>query len=276
MKKVQVHGASLATLDQGSGPPILLVHAFPLDHSMWDAQIAALASRYRVIAPDLRGFGQSEVSEGTVTMEQFADDMAGLLDGLGVTAPVVYCGLSMGGYIGWQFYRKYPSRVRAMILCDTRAIADTPEIRTTRKETIDSVLREGPEPVAQSMIPKLLTPSTLVSHPELAAGVHRVIVANDPRGIAAAARGMCERPDCTDLLPVIRCPCLIVVGKFDAISTLEEMWSIAAKIPGAKLVTIAGAAHLTPVEQPAYTTAAIESFLASLESVTQSGKPSGS
>jgi pimeloyl-ACP methyl ester carboxylesterase len=266
----------LATLDQGSGRPILLVHAFPLDHSMWDAQFAALASRYRVIAPDLRGFGQSEVSEGTVTMEQFADDMADLLDELGVTEPVVYCGLSMGGYIGWQFYRKYRSRVRAMILCDTRAIADTPEIRAGRVETIDRTLREGPEPLAQSMIPKLLTPSTIVSHPEMAAAVHRMIVANDSRGLVAAARGMCERPDSTGLLSDIRCPCLIVVGKFDAISTLEEMRSIAAKIPDAKLVTIAGAAHLTPVEQPAQTTAAIETFLESVESVTQSGKPSGS
>ncbi len=204
MKKVPVHGADLATVDQGSGPPVLLVHAFPLDHSMWDAQIAALASRHRVIAPDLRGFGQSPVSEGTVTMEQFADDLAGLLDGLGVSEPVVYCGLSMGGYIGWQFYRKHPARVRAMILCDTRAVADTPEARAARIEMIDRVLREGPEPVAQTMIPKLLAGSTLGTHPEVAASVHRMIVANDPRGIAAAARGMFERPDATELLSEIR------------------------------------------------------------------------
>jgi pimeloyl-ACP methyl ester carboxylesterase len=264
MKKVPVSGADLATVDQGSGPPVLLVHAFPLDHSMWDAQIAALASRHRVIAPDLRGFGQSSVSDGTVTMEQFADDLAGLLDGMGVSEPVVFCGLSMGGYIGWQFYRKHAGRVRAMILCDTRAVADTPEARAARVEMIGRVLHEGPEPVAQTMIPKLLASSTIASHPEIVANVHRMIVANDPRGIAAAARGICERSDATALLPEIRCPCLVVVGKFDAISTIEEMRSIAVKIPGAKLVTIAGAGHLTPVEQPAQTTAAIEAFLASL------------
>jgi pimeloyl-ACP methyl ester carboxylesterase len=95
---------------------------------MWDAQISALAAQHRVIAPDLRGFGRSEVTDGTVTMEQFADDLAGLLDALGVAEPVVYCGLSMGGYIGWQFYRKYASRLRGMILCDTRAIADSPAV----------------------------------------------------------------------------------------------------------------------------------------------------
>jgi len=267
MKTLLVHGANLATVDQGRGRPVLLVHAFPLDHSMWDAQVAALASRWRMIAPDLRGFGESQVSEGTVTMEQFADDLAGLLDELGIDEPVVFCGLSMGGYIGWQFYRKYASRVRAMILCDTRAVADTPEARAGRKDMIDRVLREGPEPVAQAMIPKLLAASTIASHPEMAAGVHRVIVSNDPQGIAAALRGMRDRPDATDLLSQIRCPCLVLVGKFDAISTLEEMRSIAAKIPDAKLVTIAGAGHLTPLEQPAQTTAAMEAFLIGLTGV---------
>jgi pimeloyl-ACP methyl ester carboxylesterase len=264
MKSLLVNGANLATVDRGSGRPVVLVHAFPLDHSMWDAQAAALASGWRVIAPDLRGFGESQVSEGTVTMEQFADDLAGLLDALGIDEPVVFCGLSMGGYVGWQFYRKYASRVRAMILCDTRAVADTPEARAGRKDMIDRVLRDGPEPVAQAMTPKLLAASTVASRPELVAAVHRMIVANDPQGIAAALRGMRDRPDATELLTRIRCPCLILVGKFDAISTLEEMRSIAAKIPGAKLVTIAGAGHLTPLEQPVQTTSAIETFLAGL------------
>jgi len=264
MKTFQVRGVSLATVDRGKGRPVLLVHAFPLDHSMWDAQIAALAQRHRVIAPDLRGFGRSEVTDGTVTMEQFADDLAGLLDEMGVAEPIVYCGVSMGGYIGWQFYRKYASRLRGMILCDTRAIADTPEVRASRKEMIDRVLADGPEPIAQTMIPKLLSAPTIASHPETVAGVHRMILANDRRGIAAAIRGMRDRPDCTPLLAEIHCPCLVVVGKLDAISTLEEMRSIAAKIPEAKLVTIAGAGHLTPVEQPAQTTAALEAFLARL------------
>jgi len=171
----------------------------------------------------------------------------------------------MGGYIGWQFYRKYSSRVRAMILCDTRAVTDTPQARAARQDMIERVLRDGPEPIAQALIPKLLAASTVASRPEVAAGVHRMIVSNDPQGIAAALRGMCERSDATDLLPQIRCPCLVLVGKFDAISTLEEMRSIATKIPDVKLVTIPGAGHLTPFEQPSHTTAAIETFLAGLE-----------
>jgi 3-oxoadipate enol-lactonase len=264
MKTALVNGVSMATVDQGNGRPILLVHAFPLDHSMWAAQIASLAARHRVIAPDLRGFGRSGVTQGTVTMEQFADDLAGLLDALEVAEPVVYCGLSMGGYIGWEFYRKHASRLAGMVLCDTRAVADTPEVRKSRLGMVARVLAEGPEPVAQAMIPKLLTASTIASRPDVVSAVHRMILANDPQGIAAANRGMSERPDSSSLLPDIRCPCLVVVGKLDAISTLEEMRVIAAKIPGARLVTIAGAGHLTPVEQPAQTTAAIESFVSSL------------
>ena len=105
MKTLEVNGIELATLDRGSGPPVLLVHGFPLDHTMWDAQVEALSEQYRVIAPDLRGFGRSGVTEGKVTMEQFADDLAGLLDGLEVAGPVVFCGLSMGGYVAWEFWR---------------------------------------------------------------------------------------------------------------------------------------------------------------------------
>lgn len=264
MKTILVHGVSLATVDQGKGPPILLVHGFPLDHSMWNAQIAALSAHWRVIAPDLRGFGHSEVTPGTVTMEQLADDLTGLLDALGVTEPIVYCGLSMGGYIGWEFFRKHGSRLRGMILCDTRAVADSPETRAARQQSIARLMSDGAEPVAQSMIPKLLTGSTLASHPALVSAVHRMIVANNPQGLAAAQRGMAERPDSTALLSEIRCPCLVVVGKLDTISTLEEMRAIASKIPNVRLVTIAGAGHLTPMEQPFHTTSAIEEFLESL------------
>ena len=106
--------------------PLLLVHGFPLDHTMWAAQIEAISSRCRVIAPDLRGFGRSPPAGERTTMEQFADDLAGLLDAIGISEPVVYCGLSMGGYIGWQFWRKHANRLRGLILCDTRATADSP------------------------------------------------------------------------------------------------------------------------------------------------------
>jgi pimeloyl-ACP methyl ester carboxylesterase len=269
MKTLTVNGVRLATVDRGSGPPVLLVHGFPLDHSMWEGQIEALSGRFRVIAPDLRGFGQSGERclpsfPDTITMDQFADDLAALVDALGVGGPVVLCGLSMGGYIAFAFCRKYPARLRGLILCDTRAAADAPEAAAGRLETAERVLREGPGFVADSMLPKLLAPDTLAGRPEIVAAVRKVILATDPRGIAAALRGMRERPDSTPLLAQIACPTLVVVGQEDGLSPPETMQALARQIPNSRFVTIPGAGHLSPVEQPAATTAAITGFLDSL------------
>ena len=264
MKTLEVNGVELATVDSGAGVPVVLVHGFPLDHTMWDAQREALSRVYRVIAPDLRGFGRSGVTEGTVTMEQFADDLAALLDGLGVDEPVVLCGLSMGGYVAWQFWRKYAPRVRALVLCDTRAAADTPEAARGRLETADRVLREGPAPLVEAMIPKLLPESSRKKNPHVADSLRRVILAADPRGIAAAARGMAERPDVTALLGQIRCPTLVLVGRLDRISTPDQMRAIADAIADARFVPIAEAGHVSPMENPDAVSAAMLEFLAEI------------
>lgn len=265
MKTLEVNGVELAVEDRGSGPVLLLVHGFPLDHTMWNAQIEALSDRCRVIAPDLRGFGRSGVTDGTVTMEQFADDMAGLIDALEIAAPIVFCGLSMGGYVAWQFWKKYTQRVRGLILCDTRAIADTPEVAAGRRETAERVVRQGPESLADTMMPKLLAEAALAANPRMAQSLRRMILSADAKGIAAAARGMAERPDVTSMLGGIHCPTLVVVGRFDAISTPSEMRSIADAIPDAHLVEIAGAGHMSPMENPAGVNAAIMEFLAGLK-----------
>ena len=271
MKTPPVNGSRLAGVDRGSGPPVLFVHGFPLDHSMWDAQIEALSGRYRVIAPDLRGFGQSVFPVGqpspavpghtwpgtaaphTVTMDQFADDLAGLLDSLGVAERVVLCGLSMGGYVAFAFCRKHAARLRGLVLCDTRAEADTPEAAAARLETADRVLRDGPGPLADAMLPKLLAPSTLTGRPEIVARVRGVILGNDPRGIAAALRGMAQRPDSTPLL---------LVGQEDGLSTAASMQALAHQIPDSQFVVIPDAGHLAPLEQPSEATTAIRTFLA--------------
>jgi 3-oxoadipate enol-lactonase len=227
MKTQTVNGAELAYVDAGAGRPVVLVHGFPLDHSMWNAQIDALSGDYRVIAPDLRGFGRSGVSEGTVTMQQFADDLAGLLRALEVDEPVVLCGLSMGGYVAWQFWRRHGRRLGGLILCDTRAVSDTPEAAASRREMAEQVLREGPEPLVAQMMPKLFAPSTAKDQPELVESLRRVMLQTDPRGIAAAARGMAERPEMVSQLHRIACPVLVIVGELDAISTVDEMRAIA-------------------------------------------------
>jgi pimeloyl-ACP methyl ester carboxylesterase len=263
-KRLNVRGTELATVDQGSGTPILLIHGFPFDHAMWDEQIGALSARYRVVAPDLRGFGQSGVTEGKVTMEAFADDLAALLDALGIDQPIVFCGLSMGGYVAWQFWRKYGRRVRGLIVCDTRAVADTPEAAEARRTTADRVLREGPGVLLDTMIPKLFAESTRKHNPEAVEAVRRMVLAADAQGIAAAARGMAQRPNVTAMLARIDCPTLVLVGEFDAISPLAEMQSLAEAIPHARLVRIAAAGHLAPLENAREANAAMLEFLAQL------------
>jgi 3-oxoadipate enol-lactonase len=261
MKKLDINGIELATVDQGSGTVLLLVHGFPFDHTMWDEQIGPLSQGCRVVAPDLRGFGQSGVTEGKVTMEQFADDLAALLDALEVAEPVVFCGLSMGGYVAWQFWRKYAQRVRGLILCDTRAAADTPEAAKGRLSTAERVLREGPDVLLETMIPKLFAESTRKSNPRVVESVRRVVLATSVQGIAAAARGMAERPPMTGMLGRIECPTLVLVGELDVISPPDEMRCLAEAIRGARLVQIAGGAHLAPLENPRQANAAILAFL---------------
>ena len=264
MKTHTVNGIELALADQGTGLPVVLVHGFPLDHTMWNAQIDPIGRHYRMIAPDLRGFGQSGVTDATVTMEQFADDLAALLNALGLNEPIVLCGLSMGGYVAMQFQRKYHRRLRGLILCDTRAASDTPEMAAARHEMANRVLANGPAPLVEGMMPRLFAEATVKNRPEVVDRLRGVMLRTDPRGIAAAARGMAKRPDVTRLLGEITCPTLVVVGQLDAISTADEMHTIARAIPGAHFVEIAGSGHMSPMENPAEFNAAVLEFLNSL------------
>jgi pimeloyl-ACP methyl ester carboxylesterase len=158
MPKVRVSEIELNVVERGNGTPLVLVHGFPLDHSMWRGQLEGLADICRVIAPDLRGFGQSSVTPGKIAMEQYADDMAALLDALGISQPVVFCGLSMGGYVAWQFALRHRARLAKLVLCDTRSIADSAEAAAGRQKTAERVLAEGPQVVAEAMLPKLFAP----------------------------------------------------------------------------------------------------------------------
>ena len=264
MKTQTVNGIDLSFVDRGTGRPVVLVHGFPLDHTMWNAQIDALSKDYRPIVPDLRGFGQSGITHGTVTMQRLADDLAGLLDGLGVSEPVAICGLSMGGYVALQFWQRHAPRLAGLILCDTRAVTDSPDMAAARLEMADRVLREGPAPLVDGMMPKLFARATAEDRPELVDSLRRVMIGTDPKGIAAAARGMARRPDMVSSLGRIDCPTMIIVGEHDAISTLDEMREIARAIPRARFVEIAGSGHMSPMERPAEVNAALLEFLGQL------------
>lgn len=264
MKRISVNGIELAVQDEGGGTPILLVHGFPLSHAMWRFQIEALSADYRVIAPDLRGFGKSDVTEGTVTMEQHADDLAALLVELEINEPVVFCGLSMGGYIAWQFQKKYGEQLRALILCDTRAIADTPDGIENRRRLAKMVIENGSAAVASAMLPNLFSPVTGSHNQSVIDELKQSICETSPQGIAAASLGMAERPDVTSELADIETPTLLIVGEDDGISPPAEMQSIADAMPDARLITITEAGHMSPLENPEPVNAAILEFLKSV------------
>jgi 3-oxoadipate enol-lactonase len=272
VKRIKLSGIELAMVDKGAGPVVLLVHAFPLDHRMWDAQIEALAASFRVLAPDLRGFGRSDVTGGRVGIPLFADDLAAALDALGIVTPVALAGLSLGGYVALAFWQAYAHRLRALVLCDTRAAADPPEVAAARAATADRVLTDGAEFLAQAMLPRLFSPQTVAGRPEIVESIRGNILSHDPRGIAAAARGMAVRADMTASLARIRCPTLVIVGRDDAISPPGEMRAIADAIPAAHFQEIADAGHLSAVEQPDRVSRAMVDFLSNAEGESRCGR----
>lgn len=194
-------------------------------------------------------------------MGQYATDIAELLAASGVTKPVILCGFSMGGYILWQFMRQFPERVKAIVLCDTRAIADTAEARQGRLRTADEVMKSGVEPIITSMLPKLLSAATRNSRPEIVEKVTAVMRSCSPAAIAASLRGMADRPDVTTELVSFTQSALVLVGAEDAINAPAEMRGIAEKLPHAEFVEIPGAGHMTTLENPEAVNAALLDFI---------------
>jgi pimeloyl-ACP methyl ester carboxylesterase len=273
LRKTPISNGALNVHDAGHGAPILFVHGFPLDHTMWRAQLDVFSQSHRVIAPDLRGFGQSAAAgpqAGTIdavrplTMEGHADDLADLLDALEVHVPIVYCALSMGGYVGWQFLRKYPERVRALIQCDTRSSADNDMAAEVRRKMAAQVMDRGSTMVAEQMPTKLFAPETMTDRLPVVEEVKRMILNTPAATIAAAQLGMAERPEMGDWLKTIRVPTLLVCGEHDALTTVEMMQADAARIPGSRLVIIPRAGHMAPMECPDAVNAAMREFLAGL------------
>lgn len=261
MPLINLGDITLNVVERGSGPVLLLVHGFPLDHQMWRHQLDGLASEYRVIAPDLRGFGQSTVTPGVVTMQRFANDLAALLDELQVREPITLCGLSMGGYIAWQFAQQHRQRLAKLVLCDTRAAADTAEAAKARLENAQKVLAEGPQAIVDGMIAKLFAPQTASQQPDLVKGQREIMLGTKPEGIAAALRGMAEREDFSGRLAEFDLPTLVICGEHDAIASPAEMRSIATGLPRATFALIAEAGHMAPLEQPTAVNQALQAFM---------------
>ncbi|HJR16631.1 MAG TPA: alpha/beta fold hydrolase [Gemmatimonadales bacterium] len=263
VQRVTVNGVNLAVEVRGEGPAILFIHGYPLDRTIWRAQIDALEGFQR-IAPDLRGMGQSDAPDLGYSMSIYAADLAALLDVLGIDE-VVLCGLSMGGYVALEFLRQRRSRVRGLILMDTRAEADTPEIRRTRDAAAATAKERGAAAIADAMLPKVLAAATLGRRPEMAESLRTLMARIPVPGIVGALAAMRDREGSEALLETLAAiPTLVVVGEADSLTTPAQARVMAAAIPGARLEIIPGAGHLPPIEQPEATTKRLREFLLSI------------
>jgi pimeloyl-ACP methyl ester carboxylesterase len=258
---LEIQGNKFYVVHEGDGPPLVFLHGFPLSHGMWKYQRAEFKATHRVIIPDLRGFGKSIAAADPMSLDDYADDLAAILDRLHVGKPVVLCGLSMGGYIAFRFVERHSDRLRALILCDTKAVADSREATANRTAMADRVLTEGPRIAVEAMLPRLFDAEAKNREPALIDEIRDGILASSSRTIAAAQRAMAIRPDSTPLLRQIAVPTLVLVGEHDVLSPPAEMQALASEIPGSEFVVIPHAGHLAPLEQPAAVNAAIQAFL---------------
>jgi 3-oxoadipate enol-lactonase len=233
----------------GNGPPVVLLHPFPANHDLWKPAAQAVVSRYRVILPDLRGHGDSGIGEGPATMEKHAADIAQVLDHEGI-GRATFVGVSIGGYVLFEFWRKYRSRVEALMLCNTKAQADTPEARAGRLQAALDVMERGTEPFFESMLPKLLGRTTYNTRPDLVEGALRMMQKMSPEDVAMVQRGMAARQDSVEMLKAINVPTLIVTGDEDILTGVAEAELMRQNIPGCQMKIVAKAGHYSPWEQP--------------------------
>ena len=253
---------ALAYDEAGSGAPLLLIHGWPHDRRLWAGQLGGLASYARVLAPDLRGVGGSTV-RGPYTIDQYADDLADFLTSLGIARAVV-CGLSMGGYIAFAMLRRHRERIRGLILADTRATADTDEVRANRARLIALIEQEGMTALANRQLQSSVARATLERQPQLLESVRRMMASVPAEGAIGALRAMAERPDSTLLLGTIDVPTLVVGGAEDSVTPPDVLRSMAASIPKSRVEILEQAGHLSPLERSAAFNHVASEFLGAL------------
>ena len=265
MPTADVNGIDIAFQEKGpwgSAPaPLVLLHGFPLDARVWEAQLSGLSDRFHVLAVDLPGFGQSK-SDKPFSIESQADAVHAMLEKLGLL-PVVLGGLSMGGYVSLAYAKKYPTDLKGLVLVDTKAEADTPQAREGRDKMVELVRQKGSPAVAEQMMPKMIAAGAEASKPELAKRLRGIMDACPPKTIEHALLAMRDRPDFSWHLASIPVPTLIVVGEADAITPPAMAESMKREIPRATLSVIRGAGHMSPMEQPDQVNEAMRKFLSS-------------
>lgn len=249
MKHLHSSDSEIAYEILGSGPPIVLLHPFPANHELWLPASKALQSRYQLILPDLRGHGDSGVGQGPATMSKHAADLAHILGEENVDH-AIFVGVSIGGYVLFEFWRRHPGRMQALILCNTKAQADTAEARAGRLQSAADVLERGTEPFFETMAGKLLGATTRTTRPDLVHGALRMMRKMSPGDVALVQRGMAERPDSIETLKTINVPALIITGDEDTATGIPEAELIKRHIGGSEMKVVAKAGHYSPWEQP--------------------------
>lgn len=244
----------------GQGPPVVLVHGYPLSGRLWDGVVRELEAEYRLIVPDLRGMGRSEAT-AAASMDDYAADLVAVLAAADEERPVVLVGMSMGGYVALAFCRRYPERVRGLVLVDSRAGADSVEAAEGRNRTAEKVLREGSAAVAEEMVGKLFAPGAPA---DLTARWQSWMAETPPEGIAAALRAMASRPDSEPLLRALGRPVAVIVGAEDQITPVEGARAM-AQAAGGSLEIIPGAGHMAAAEKPVIVAGALRRFLHDLD-----------
>jgi 3-oxoadipate enol-lactonase len=259
-QRIQSDDAEIVYWSLGDGSPVLLLHPFPVNHEFCLPVAEALASRYRVVLPDLRGHGDSGVGEGPATMEKHAADLARVMDDAEVgRAPLI--GVSIGGYALFEFWRRHRGRVAALGLCNTKAPADGPEARAGRLQAANDVLERGTEAFFESMIPRVMAKNTREMRPDLVDGALRMMRKMSPEDVAQVQRGMAARPDSVETLKTINVPTLLVTGDEDGMTGVNEAELMRRHISGSQLRVIPKAAHYSPGEQPEAASKLLRQFL---------------
>jgi YbgC/YbaW family acyl-CoA thioester hydrolase len=263
LRRIAVNGVNLAVDVRGQGAAVLFIHGYPLDHTLWEHQLAHLEGWMR-IAPDLRGMGQSDAPDLGYSMATYAEDLLALVNSLGVER-VVLCGVSMGGYIAFEMLRRARERVRGLVLVNSRAEADTPEGRRARDASAAQAREGGAESIAATMLPRILARAAPTENPALVERVRTMMEGTPVSGILGAIAALRDRPDSLPLLPSLAgLPTLVIAGEDDQLIPAERARVMADAIPGARLAMIPGAGHLCPIERPEVVTGLLAEFLAGL------------
>lgn len=240
--------------ESGQGIPLVLVHGYPLDHTIWDDVTRHLGGGIRVIRPDLRGYGQSPVTDGVYSMSLLANDLLGLLDQLGL-GKVVLAGHSMGGYVCLAFARAYPARLAGLGLVTTQALADPPERREGRLQQALEVERRGTIAAVEAGLAKY-SPD-----PAVLEKTREIMLRCDPRAVAGSLRGMAERPDLSGLLPELNLPALVIAGEVDALIPASRSEEMANLLPDGRLVVVKGGGHMAMMESPRVVAGALQELV---------------